>query len=180
MLHDHQSRVRRHHEALGRNQPVRDLAGVLVQQRHRRHELPDEAERRVDVELKAPLVRDAQDVREPRPLDVVRDDGEAGPWDLDSIDATDARVVGVSEVGQSRRALAQCELEGWHGRQGGPNPEDLQELAGRAVCRDDTFAEPVAEERGFRPIVGRGTVVMRRRTKLQRPHQLSHGFPNRV
>ncbi len=61
-------------ETLGRDQPVRDFARVLVQQGHRRHELTNQAERRVDVELQVPLVRDTQDVRQPRALDVVGDD----------------------------------------------------------------------------------------------------------
>ena len=56
VLDDDEPRVRRHDEALGRDQPVRDVACIFVQHRDRRHQLPDQAKRRVDVDLQA-LVR---------------------------------------------------------------------------------------------------------------------------
>ena len=76
VLDDHQPRVRRHDEPLRRDQTVRDVARVLVQHGDRRHQLPDQAERGVDVELQVALVRDAQDVGEPRAFDVIGHDRE--------------------------------------------------------------------------------------------------------
>ena len=74
VLDDHQPRVRRDDEALGRDQSVRGVARVLVQQRDGGHQLTNQAERGVGVQLQAALVRDAQHVREPRALDVIGDD----------------------------------------------------------------------------------------------------------
>ena len=79
---------------------------------------------------------------------------------LDAIDAADARVVGVAEVRQPRRALAQRELEGGHRDQCGPQAKNLQQLARRAVGGDDAVAETIGEERGFGPFGGEGAIVM--------------------
>ena len=153
VLDDHQARVRRHHQPLGRNQAVRDLARVLVQQRDRRNELSNQAERGVDVELQIPLVGHAQDIGKPRAFDVIRHDREPGAGHLHAIDAPHARVVGVTEVGQARRTLAQRELERRHRRQRGPDAENLQQFACRAIGGDDAFAEAIAEKRSFGPFV---------------------------
>ena len=82
VLDDDQARVRRDDQPFGRDQAVRDVARVLVQQRDRRHELANQAERRVDVELQVALVRDAQDVGQPRAFDVIRHDREPGAGHL--------------------------------------------------------------------------------------------------
>ena len=155
VLDDHQARVRRHHEPLGCDQAVRDLARVLVQERNRRDQLTNEAERGVDVELQVPLVRDAQDVGQPGAFDVVRHDREPGAGHLHAVDAPHARVVGMAEVGQAGGALAQRELERRHRRERGTNAENLQQFAGRAVSGDDALAQAVAEEWSFGPFVRR-------------------------
>ena len=59
------------------------------------------------------------------------------------------RVVGVAEIREARRALAQGELERRHREQLRAHPEDLQEIARRGVDRHDAIAEAVGEERGF-------------------------------
>ena len=156
VLDDHQPRVRRHDQPLGRDQAVRDVARVLVQQRDGRHQLANQAERGVDVELQAALLRDAQDVGEPRALDVIGDDREPRRRHLHAIDAAHARVIGMAEVRQPRGALAQRELERRHRRQRRPDAKDLQQLAGRAVGRDDAVADAVAEQRRLRTVVGHG------------------------
>ena len=58
VLDDHQPRVRRDDQPLRRDQAVSDLARVLVHQRDGGNQLPDQAERGIDVELQVPLVGD--------------------------------------------------------------------------------------------------------------------------
>ena len=61
----------------------------------------------------------------------------------------------MAEIREPRNALAQGELEGRHGRERRPQPQNLQQLTGGAVGGHDTFPKAVGEERGFRMIVGR-------------------------
>jgi hypothetical protein len=98
VLDDHQTRVRRDDQSLGRQESVCDLACVLVQQRDGGYELADQAQRSIDIELQISLVRDAKDVGEPRAFNVVGHDRQARPRHRDPIDAAYARVVGVPEV----------------------------------------------------------------------------------
>ena len=157
VLGDHEPRVRRHDETFGRQEAVRDVAGVLVQHGNGRHELANQAQRRVDVELEAALVRDAQDVGQARALDVVRHDRERRGGRHPTVDAADAGVVGVAEIREAGGAFAQRELERRHGEQRRPQPENLQQLARRAVGRDHALADAVGEQRGFGVIAGRKT-----------------------
>ena len=153
VLGDHEPRVRRHDQALRPDQAVRDVARVLVQERDRGHQLANEAQRRVDVELQVPLGRDAQNLGQPRPLDVVRHDRETARI---AIDAADARVVCVTEVGEARRAFAQRELERRNRQERGPQAEDLKQVAGRVVDRDDAIPQTIGEQRRFRTLGGHG------------------------
>ena len=73
-----------------------------------------------------------------------------------AVDAPHARVVGVAEIREARRALAQRELERGHREQLRPHPENLQQVARRGVDRHDAVAETVGEERRFGLIGGRG------------------------
>ena len=136
---------------------MRDVARVLVEHGDRRHELPDQAERRVDVELQAALVRDAQDVGEPRALDVVRHNRERRGGRHAAVDAAHAGVVGVAEIRKARGALAQREFERRHREERGAEPEDLQQLARGAIGGHHAFADPVGEQRGFGMIASRKT-----------------------
>ena len=111
VLDDDEAGVRRDDQPLGRDQSVRDIARVLVQHGDRGHQLPNEAERGVDIELQLLLLRNAQDVRQPRAFEMIGDDRERRGRRHRAIDAADAGVVGVPEVRQARGALAQRELE---------------------------------------------------------------------
>ena len=102
-------------------------------------------------------MRDAQDVRQPRAFDMIRHDGQPGAG-LHAIDAADAGVVGVAEVRQARGALAQRKLERGHRGQRRADAQNLQQLAGRAIGRDDAVAEAVGEQGRFRAIGGHGDV----------------------
>ena len=155
VLDDHEPCVRRDDQALRRDQAVRDLAGVLVHQRDGRHQLSNQAQRRIDVELQIALAGGPQHVREPRAFDVVGDNRQAGRGNLDAVDAADPGVVGVAEVREPRRALAQRELERGHRGERRADAQDLEQLAGRTVGRDDAVTETVAEQRRFRPLRGK-------------------------
>src|SRR5262245_13087263 len=145
--------MRRDDGPLGRDQAVRNLARVLVQERDGRHQLANQAERSVDVELQVALVGDAKDVGKARALDVIGNDRESWTGDLHAIDAPDTRVVGVAEVGQPRGTLSQRKLERRHIRHRRAYAENLQQLASRAVGGDHTLAETVTKERGFGPFI---------------------------
>jgi hypothetical protein len=161
VLDDHQARVRGDDQPLGRNQAMRHVARVLVQQRDGRDQLTNQAQCRVDVELQPALVRYAQDVGETRALDVVGDDRKSGRRDLDAVDAPHASVVRMPEVRQSRAAFAQRELERRHGGERRADAKDLQQLAGRAVGRDNAITNTVAEQSGLGTIVGHGDLAHR-------------------
>ena len=60
--------VRRHDEALwrdGRVSEALDVAGVLVQRRNGWHELPNKAQRRIDIEVDAPIGGLGEQIRQP-------------------------------------------------------------------------------------------------------------------
>ena len=147
VLDEDQSRVRRDDEALGRDQTVRDVACIFVQQRDGRHQLPDQAERGVGVERQLSFARDPEQVRQPRALDVIRDDRQR--VGVAAVDAADARVVAVPEVRQPRDPLAQRELERRHRRQRRVDPQQLYVLAGRRVGGEDAVTDAVREDRRF-------------------------------
>ena len=155
VLHDHQPRVRRDHQALGRDQSVRGVARVLVQQRHRRYQLPNQAQRRVGVELQPALVRHPEQVRQPRALDVVRHDRQAAAA-RQAVDPPHPRVIGVPEVHQPRGAFAQRELERGDSGQLRTQPQHLQQFARRGISGQHPFAEAVGEERSVRAIERKG------------------------
>jgi hypothetical protein len=151
VFHNDETRVRRHDDAFGGDQPVRRVACIFVQQGDGGDQLANQAEGGVGIELNAALMCKAQDLGEPRPFDMVGDHGERSVA-LSAVDAADARVVRVAEVQQARGALAQRELERRNRRQRRPQPQDLQQLTGRGVSGNQSFAEAVGKERCFRTI----------------------------
>ena len=153
MFRDHQSRVGRDDQPFRRHQAVRDVTSILVEQRDRRHELTNQAERRAQIEMESPLGGHPQNVREPRAFDVIRNDREAARM---TIDAPDPRVVGVPEVRQPGGALAQRELERRHRQQLRSQAENLQQIAARSVHGHDAVAETIGEERRLGALGRRG------------------------
>ena len=111
MLDDHQPSIGGDDETLGRDQTVRDIPRVLVQHRDRGDQLSNEAQRSVDIELQPLFLRDPQDVGQPSALEMIRDDRQRRRWRHRAIDAPDASVVRVPEVGQAGGALAQRKFE---------------------------------------------------------------------
>ena len=67
------------HEALRCDQSVRGIARIFVQQRDGGHQLANQAEGRVGVQLQPALMRDPQHIGQPRALDVVGDDRQPPP-----------------------------------------------------------------------------------------------------
>jgi hypothetical protein len=61
----------------------------------------------------------------------------------------------MPEIGEPRRALSKRKFEGWNGGQCGSQPQDLEQLAGRAISRDDALTETVGKEWSFRAIIRR-------------------------
>ena len=133
------------------------IARVLVQDRHGRDQLSNEAQRRIDIELQLFLVRDAKNVRQPSALDMIRHDRERGGRRHRAIDAADASVVCVPEVRETGGSLTERELKRRDGGQCRPQPQDLQQLACGTVSRDDACTETVGKKRRFRSIVRRKT-----------------------
>ena len=64
-------------DAIGGEGAVARVWRVLVQFRHRRDDLPDETERRVDVERQQVLLGNRQHPRQPHAVDVARDERQA-------------------------------------------------------------------------------------------------------
>ena len=66
VLRNHQPRVGRDDQTFGRQQAVRDVTGIFVKERNRRHELTNQAERRAQIEVESPLARATRRMSESR------------------------------------------------------------------------------------------------------------------
>ncbi len=69
---------------------MRNVAGGLVQNGDRRHQLANEMQRRIDIKRRG--LSGFQKAREPQPLRRVRHDGQRGARLTQAIDAADAGV----------------------------------------------------------------------------------------
>ena len=87
-----------------------NVSRVLMQHGHRGHELTDDAERGVRVDVDGVLFRGRQHLRQPSTCRVLRDDAEYGSA-FETIDAPYARVGAVTEVGKAIDPFAERELE---------------------------------------------------------------------
>jgi len=117
VLDDEQPAVRRHDEALGRNGPVSealDVARVLVQRGNRRHELPNKAQRRIDIEVDAPIGGLGEQIRQPRARGRVGNDSQCRVSIGEPLDRAHADERGMTEGGEAADTLAQGELERRH------------------------------------------------------------------
>ena len=120
--------------------PAEREAVETAQERDRRDQLTQQAQRRIEIEAQPALFRHAEHVRQADALDVIRDDRKTRRV---AVDAADARVIGVAEVRQARGAFAQRELERRDRQQLRAHAQDLQQVAGRGVHSDDAFTEAV-------------------------------------
>jgi hypothetical protein len=101
---------------------------------HRRHELPNQADRRVDVQIEAACCGAREEIREPDAVGPIREKAKGGVRSVQPLHALDLSVVGVTEGGQPAHALAQRELECRYGREFAADGEQL--LSGLPVCVD--------------------------------------------
>jgi hypothetical protein len=143
---DHHARVRGDDEALRTDGAVRDVGRVLVQHRHRRHELADEMQRGVDVDGDRPLVGRRQQLRQAHAAGHVGDDGERRAGVVQPIDAADAGEVGVTEIGKPSGALAQRELERRNRRELSAETQQFDRFTATASIGDAAaFTESIVE-----------------------------------
>ena len=77
VLDQHHACVGRHQDALGRQRAVADVARVLMQHRHGRHDLAQQTQGGVDVEVEVEGVRDLENPRQPRARRPCRPPGPA-------------------------------------------------------------------------------------------------------
>ena len=87
-----------------------NVARVLMQDSHGRHELTDDAERGVRVDVDGVLFRCSQYLGQTSTRSVFRDDAEHGPA-FETVDPPYARVGAVTEVGKAIDPFAERELE---------------------------------------------------------------------
>ena len=127
VLHEHDARIGRHQDAFRRQRAVADVTCVLVEHRHGRDDLAEQAQRRVHVQVEVEGLRDLENARQPRAFDGVADQRERGA--LESIDPAGARVVGVAEVGEPADAFAEGEIKARRGHQRVVKPQRLDEIA---------------------------------------------------
>ncbi len=123
---------------------MRDVPGVLVEHRDGGDELADETQRGVDVELEARGGGDFEDARQPRALRGLGDQGERRAA-VHAVDAPDAGVVAVTEVGQPADPLAQHELEGLRADERVAEPQEFEGLRPGRVDGPEADSEPVGE-----------------------------------
>ena len=112
VLDDDEPRLRRDDDALGTDRAVADVRHLLMQERERVNELPDQAERRVGLDRQQPRFRERQNLRQPHARHVVGDDGQCGAGLADPLDAAHAAVVLRLERRQPADAIAQGEFKG--------------------------------------------------------------------
>ena len=95
----------------GVERAVPDRRHLVVQRRHRGHELSDETQRGVDFERQQVLLGDGQNRRERAHRHAVRDDHELGAVLAKSLHAANAREAGVLEADERVDAFTERRLE---------------------------------------------------------------------
>ena len=120
-----------------------------MEHRDGRDDLPQQAERDVDVEFELRGVCDFEDAREAGAVGAVADQGEAAA--VEALDAARAPVIGVAEVGEPADALAQGKVES--GRRGQSLVE--AQAIDRFAILDRALAdpEPIGEGGGRAAVV---------------------------
>ena len=115
-----------------------------MQHRDGRHNLPQQAQGGVDIEVEVERVRDLENPRQPRPVDGVAHQGQRRAA-VDPIDLAHAGVVGMPEVGQPAHPFAKGEVEARCRRQCLVQPKGLDQFGSGAVAVTLAAAEPVYE-----------------------------------
>ena len=123
---------------------VADIGGVLVKHRHCRHELPQQAQRSVDVERDVFALGKRQNLRKADAVGRVRDQRQRGPGILQSFDAPHVPIAGVAERRQAADAFAQCELKRGHRRELAAQAQHFDRFM-RAIRDQVAFAKAILE-----------------------------------
>ena len=139
---DDEPRVRADDDALRRNRAVRGVSRVLVQHGHRRHKLPDQAQRRVDVEREVRELGNCDQIRQAHARRVLGHERQGRSLIVQSIDAANAREIGMAEVREAAHTLAQRELERGNRGELASQAEDFERLIG-GVDHMAPFAEAI-------------------------------------
>ena len=171
----HQARVRRNDDSLRRQRAVPEGRHLVVQCRHRRHELTDQTERGVDFERQKLLLGDREHGRQPRARHTVRDDHELGGVLPEALHAADARETGVLEADERVYAFAKCQFERRVCRELVFEFEHFERLAAGA---DGVvpFAESILEHRAARR-GGVGAASIHRRLACACPSSVPDAIP---
>ena len=144
VLDDHDARVAGNDDAFRRECPVRYVPRVLVQHRDRRHDLPHQAQGRVDVQIDLAGAGDLEDSGKPRADGAFRDDTERRAV-VEPIDAPCARVERVAEVREPADPLAKHELEGGRREELGAEAQDFEGLWNRRVRHLEADSKTIGE-----------------------------------
>ncbi len=145
VLDEHDVGAGRHDHAFGGDGAVADVGRVFVQQRHRRHELAQQAERGVDVERDVVLLREFEEPGEPHAGRRVGDQRQRRSGILQPLDGPHVRVTGVAEGRQPADAFAQRELERWNRGQLAAEAEHLHGFVAAAIDDETAFTEAILE-----------------------------------
>ena len=151
ILDDQKAPVRGDDQPLRSDRGVRkslDVPGVLVQCGDGGHQLADQAERGVDVQVDPAVGRLDEEIRKARAGDGVRDDCKRGMPIGQPLDGAHAHERRVAERGQPAHALAQRELERRDRRELVAHAEHLERLGAARVQDVVAFAETVNKSNG--------------------------------
>ncbi len=123
-----------------------DIAIRLVEPRNRRHDLPDEADCGIDVEIQSPRRGACEQFRETEALQPVGYQTERGIPVDEPLHRPRLREVRMAELRKAAHAFAQRELEGRHLREIGADAQEFARDA-RRVGGAPTFAEAITKRR---------------------------------
>src|SRR5262249_12769618 len=128
VLDGDQLAVGRDDEALRTDRAVRHLARALVKGGDGGDQLPDETQRRGDVEAEAALLRVEQQLRKADAVHPIRDDRERGIAIAQSFNGAGASELFVAEDREAAHPLAERELERRNGGELALEAQLLQRL----------------------------------------------------
>jgi len=135
-------------DAVRGERAVRDLRAHLVKRGHRRHELPDEPQRRPRIGLEAGRARRSQNLREAFPGDVVGDQRQLRRRLGEHAHTADARECRVPERLQLLDAFPQRGLERGVGRETLGEPQQLERFGTGVVEEQEAIAQAIGEALG--------------------------------
>jgi hypothetical protein len=150
MLEDHHARVRRDDNPFGAERPVGGIGGLLVKSGGSRHQLSNQAQRRVAVEHHVMLRRGGEHFGEADAGNGVRDEREGTRRIAQALDGPDLREIRMAEGRDAADTLAQREFERGHSGQLSAQAEHVECFAAARSRDAPALAEAIAEHHGRR------------------------------